>query len=488
MKINNASAASASINNHIMKAPRSPRGGLSIVGLGAALLALGLSACTAPPAVRDGVPGAANGHAARPADGTASGTASESASGSPSSGASSGPAPAISGAANAGGAAVPSGAPNAATGATPPSTARADDLRAAAPIAIPAALTPVPFKELEGWADDDIAQAWPAFLAGCTTLRNRAEWRAVCTDALRVDAKSRWAMRKFFVERFQPYRVRSGDPQSQGLLTGYYEPLMRASRQRQGEFQVPIYGPPDDLITLDLASFVPDAQTNQRLRGRVVTSTEGKRSFVPYYSRAELTDGAGAASLAGKELAWVADPVEAFFLQVQGSGRVQFDDGSWARLGYADTNGHPYRSIGRWLIERGELKAEDASMQSIQAWARAHPERVGELLAQNPSFVFFRETPTTDHGPLGSLGIALTAERSIAVDPRHIPMGAPVWMASTLPMSSQPLRRLVFAQDTGGAIVGPVRADLYWGSGERAGELAGRTKQRLDLWVLLPKR
>ena len=487
MKISKASAAKASTSNQAMYPPR-PRShsiGLRIVGLAACAGLLGLSACTAPPAVHTD----AGARTAGPS------SAAQPPSAQPTPGAL--PAGQTPGSnapvAGTGSATTPTAPTSGAAPATNPSPsaplpAAGGRNTADARVALTPALTPVAFKELEGWADDDIAQAWPAFLAGCTTLRNRPEWRAVCDDAQRVDVKSRWAMRKFFVDRFQPYRVRAVDGPAQGLMTGYYEPVLRASRTRKGEYQVPLYGPPDDLITLDLASFVPDAQTNQRLRGRVVTGADGKRSFVPYYSRTELTTGAGTASLAGKEIAWVTDPIEAFFLQVQGSGRLQFDDGNWARIGYADTNGQPYRSIGRWLIERGELRAEDASMQSIQAWARAHPDRINELLAQNPSFVFFREAPASDRGPLGSLGITLTPERSIAVDPRYIPMGAPVWLASTLPMSSQPLRKLVFAQDTGGAIVGAVRADLYWGAGEHAGELAGRTKQRLDLWVLLPKR
>ncbi len=474
MKINNASATSASISNSHMTTPISHMNGRRIVALASMFVALGLGACAAPPAVRQDGSGAPSQPA--PPAGTSGGNGAAAVANddrgadAPDVTATNGAAPGTT-------------APPAVTNT--PNVARP---AADAPVALSPALRAATFRELPGWADDDIAQAWPAFLTGCTTLRNRAEWRAVCDDALRVDTKSRWAMRKFFVDRFQPYRVQPIDGPAQGLLTGYYEPLLRGSRTRHADYQVPLFSPPDDLVTLDLASFVPDAPAAQRLRGRVVSNADGKRAFVPYYSRAELLNGAGAASLRGKEIAWVNDPIEAFFLQVQGSGRVQLDDGSVVRLGYADTNGHPYRSIGRWLIDRGELRADEASMQTIQAWARAHPERLNELLTQNPSFVFFRETTGNDLGPLGSLGVPLTAERSIAVDPKHVPMGAPVWLSSTRPLSTQPLRRLVFAQDTGGAIVGSARADLYWGSGAQAGELAGRTRQRLDLWVLLPRR
>lgn len=350
------------------------------------------------------------------------------------------------------------------------------------------ALQAVAFRELAGWADDDVDQAWPAFLRGCTVLRQRAEWRAVCEAATQVNPKSRWAKRKFFIDRFQVHRVRPIDGPPQGLLTGYYEPVLRGSRARTDGYTVPLYAPPDDLVTLDLASFLPGTPAHGRLRGRVARASDGKRAFVPYYTRAELMNGAGSPSLRSKELVWVADPIEAFFLQVQGSGQVQLDDGGLMRLGYADTNGQPYRSIGAWLIERGELRREEASMQAIQSWARAHPQRVDELLAQNPAYVFFRELPASDEGPLGSLGVPLTAGRSIAVDPEFIPLGAPVWLASTEPLSSRPMHKLVFAQDTGSAIRGAVRADLYWGSGPQAGAAAGRTKQKLDLWVLLPKR
>ena len=206
--------------------------------------------------------------------------------------------------------------------------------------------------------------------------------------------------------------------------------------------------------------------------------------MVPYWSRAELAQQE--AQLAGKALFWVADPIELFFLQVQGSGRVDLSDGSRVRVGYADQNGHPYTSIGRWLVEKGELKLEQASMQGIQAWARANPQRVGELLNTNPSFVFFRELPDNGGGPLGALGVPLTPGRSIAVDPRAVPLGAPVFLATTYPNSDKPLRRLMLAQDTGGAIKGAVRADFFWGFGAEAGAQAGRMRQRGEMWALLP--
>ena len=214
--------------------------------------------------------------------------------------------------------------------------------------------------------------------------------------------------------------------------------------------------------------------------------------MVPYFSRAEIERGV--APVAGKEIAWVDDAIEAFFLQIQGSGRIQLENGDLIRLGYADQNGHPYRSIGRYLVDRGELKLHEASMEGIQAWARANPSRMEEMLNANPSYVFFRELPVRDtgqtataDGPIGALGVPLTPRRSIAVDPRHIPLGAPVFLSTSWPNSEAPLARLMLAQDTGGAIRGPVRADFFWGFGAEAGTLAGKMRQPGMMWVLLPR-
>jgi membrane-bound lytic murein transglycosylase A len=216
-----------------------------------------------------------------------------------------------------------------------------------------------------------------------------------------------------------------------------------------------------------------------RLRGRL----EGRR-VVPYYPRADIE--AGKAAVQGHELVWTDDAVELFFLQIQGSGRVRLDTGETIRLSYADQNGHPYRSIGRLLVEQGQLTLDQASMQGIKQWAERNPERLGELLNQNGSYVFFRETAAATDAPPGALGVPLTAGRSLAVDPRAMPLGAPVFVSTTWPNASTPLRRLMMAQDTGGAIRGAVRADFYWGSGPEAGVTAGRMRQTGQLWVLLP--
>jgi membrane-bound lytic murein transglycosylase A len=230
-----------------------------------------------------------------------------------------------------------------------------------------------------------------------------------------------------------------------------------------------------------LASVYPELK-GMRLRGRLVGN-----KVVPYPTRAELVR---THTLAGKELLWVDDPIEAFFLQVQGSGRVRLaDSNETVRLAYADQNGQPYKSIGRYLVDKGELTLDQASAQNIKAWFLAHPSRQQELLNANPSYVFFREEKLTDpnQGPKGSLGVPLTPLRSIAVDARFIPLGVPVFLSTTQPGSDAPLDRLVMAQDTGGAIRNPVRADYFWGFGAQAGEQAGRMKQRGRLWILLPK-
>lgn len=338
----------------------------------------------------------------------------------------------------------------------------------------------VTFADLPGWADDDLRAAWPAMLASCAALGGKPGWQEACADIVKVDASDLGAVREFFQTRFVPHQVRSQDGNLAGTVTGYYEPLLRGARTRRGAFQTPLHSPPTDLVTVELASLYPELKS-LRLRGKMV----GNR-LVPYPSRADLERQN---LLAGRELLWVDDPIDAFFLQVQGSGRVRLDDtGEVVRVAYADQNGHPYRSIGRYLVDRGELSLDQASMQGIKAWVAANPARVQELLNANPSYVFFREEKITDPtlGPRGALGVPLTAQRSIAIDPQFITLGAPVFLSTTLPNSTSTLRRLVLAQDTGGAIRGALRVDFFWGFGHDAGDLAGRMKQSGQLWVLLP--
>lgn len=284
--------------------------------------------------------------------------------------------------------------------------------------------------------------------------------------------------RRFFEANFTPFQLINADGSEEGLITGYYEPLLRGSRKPGARYRFPVFGVPDDLLVLDLTEVYPELK-GMRLRGRL----EGRR-VVPYFDRSQIEQGR--AAVAGKEIAWVDDPIDLFFLQIQGSGRIALESGETIRVGYAEQNGHPYRSIGRVLAERGDLPLEKTSMQGIKAWAQANPDKLTELLNQNGSYVFFRELPADTAGPPGALGVPLTPRRSVAVDARYVPLGAPVYIATTWPLSSRPLRQLMLAQDTGGAIRGAVRADFFWGFGEDAGREAGRMKQPLRMWVLLP--
>jgi len=354
----------------------------------------------------------------------------------------------------------------------------------------PAKLTPpsskATFKLLEysalpGWNQDNLTEAWPAFNASCKTLKNKSDWQEVCSIAQGIDVADSSAIRNFFEAFFDPYQVINPDGTKSGLITGYYEPLLNGSRQRGGVYQTPLYQAPSDLLTIDMANVYPEL-TGMRLRGRLVGN-----KVVPYPSRAELLQSG---ALAGQEIAWVDDSVGAFFLQIQGSGRVLLaDTNETVRLAYADQNGRPYKSIGRYLIDKGELKLEQASAQGIKNWIAKNPSREEEVLNANPSYVFFREEKITDpnQGPKGALGVALSEKRSVAIDPKYIPLGVPLFINTTEPNSTVPLQRLMMAQDTGGAIRGAVRADFFWGFGAKAGEMAGRMKQPGMVWVLWPK-
>jgi membrane-bound lytic murein transglycosylase A len=348
------------------------------------------------------------------------------------------------------------------------------------PITLPAAPFAVSkWEMLPDWQTTDLQPAWAAFLQSCRALNGKPGWQAVCARSGELVQADNAALRAFFEEGFTPYQVFNPDGSSQGLITGYYEPKLVGSRVQTERFRYPLYAVPDDLLVIDLSDTYPQLK-GMRLRGRL----QDKR-VVPYYNRAEIETGKAAQQ--GRELFWADDAVELFFLHIQGSGRVELPDGSLVKIGYAEQNGHPYISIGKKLVETGELKLEEASMQGIKDWAKRNPEKLGALLAQNPSYVFFRELPNGLSAPLGALGVPLTETYSIAVDPRTIPLGAPVFLATTYPNTTEPLNRLMLAQDTGGAIKGAVRADFFWGFGEQAGIQAGRMKQAGQMWVLFPK-
>jgi membrane-bound lytic murein transglycosylase A len=325
------------------------------------------------------------------------------------------------------------------------------------------------WSELPGWEADRTAQAWAALQRSCDKPPSEAGWPMLCADARKFNPVNDLAARTWLMQRLDPWRVLPKDgvqTQASGLATGYYEPLLDASRTPRGAQKVPLHAPPADLA-----------------------------SRKPWYTRAESVSlPAAVAALRGKDIAYLADPLDALIVQIQGSGRVRITEADGritsSRLAFAGHNDQPYVSVGRWLIDQGQLKPGEASWPAIKDWARRHPQRVQEMLNANPRLVFFREEPEGSDpsvGPRGSQNVPLTPERSIAVDVRSIPLGTPVWIDTTEPLSSTPLRRLVLAQDTGSAITGAVRADYFWGSGEHAEAQAGRMKQALSMWVLWPK-
>jgi membrane-bound lytic murein transglycosylase A len=320
---------------------------------------------------------------------------------------------------------------------------------------------PVAWSDLPGFDLDALDEAWNAWTRSCE--RPPANFVALCPEIRQLTLGSPEMQRAWMQQRLQPYRVEPLDGDSPGLLTGYYEPTLEATRQRTATNQVPLYRPPAALA-----------------------------SRRPWYTRQEIdTLPEAAAALRGREIAFVADPVDALLLQIQGSGRVRIAeaDGSQrvVRLAFAGSNEQPYRSVGAWLLQQGAVR--DASWPGIRAWIAQHPQRVQEMLWSNPRTVFFREEPLSPFeaasGPRGAQGVPLTPGRSIAVDKDSVPYGTPVWLASSGPLVQ--LQRLVLAQDTGSAIVGALRADYFTGWGTDAGELAGRLKQPLRLWVLWPR-
>jgi len=320
---------------------------------------------------------------------------------------------------------------------------------------------PVPWSELPGFSDDAWYDAWVAWLHSCE--RPLPPWTTLCPELRPLLLASPAEQRAWMQARLQPYRVEALDGGARGLLTGYYEPVLTARRARDDRYAVPLHRPPSGLAARK-----------------------------PWYTRQEIdTQPAPQAALRGREIAWLDDPLDALALQIQGSGLLRLTEPNGqqrtVRLAYAGSNDQPYRSVGRWLQDQGALT--DASWPAIKAWAASHPQQVQALLWSNPRVVFFREeavpASTTPEGPRGAQGVSLTAGRSIAVDRASIPYGTPVWLASDGPLLQ--LQKLVLAQDTGSAITGAVRADYFFGSGQEAGELAGRLKQPLRLWVLWPR-
>ncbi len=321
--------------------------------------------------------------------------------------------------------------------------------------------TPARWTDLPGWEQDNLHEAWNAWLQSCE--RPSTALASLCPELRRLSLANNAEQRAWMQLRLQPYRVEPLSGVSDGLLTAYYEPVLYARRIANPSFSAALFATPANWATRK-----------------------------PWYTRQEMdTLPEARSALQGRAIAYLADPVDALVLQIQGSGKLRITepDGSvkTVRAAYAGTNDQPYKSVGRWLLDQGLIK--DASWPGIKAWINANPKRVNELLWSNPRVVFFKEEALPEgrssEGPKGAQGVPLTAGRSIAVDPGSIPYGAPVWLTSSGPTA--PLQRLVLAQDTGSAIVGAVRADYYVGSGLEAGELAGRLKQPLKMWVLWPK-
>jgi membrane-bound lytic murein transglycosylase A len=356
-----------------------------------------------------------------------------------------------------------------ASGPAPPAPASTS---APAPIRPPAVLAAerqparwiaADWSALPGWADDRVSEWWQAFRQSCR--RASHAWQETCARAALESPADDAATRAFLAAWLQPWRVQAADGQTEGLATGYFEPQLEASRRPRDGFRVAVHAPPADLAT--------------------------RR---PHFARHELdTMPAAQAALRGREIAWIEDPIDLMLLQVQGSGRLRITepDGSvqWLRVAFAGHNDHPFRSPARWLIEQGELRAEQASWQAVRAWALQNPDRVSELLRANPRVVYFRAEPLPEGtaGPRGAQGVPLTPGRSVAVDPGAVPYGTPLWIDTTEPVTGAPLRRLVMAQDTGSAIVGAVRIDYFWGTGDAAQTAAGRMKFPVRKWALWPK-
>ncbi len=322
---------------------------------------------------------------------------------------------------------------------------------------------PSPWSALPGWGDDRLAEALPALRRNCD--RPTGVWVSVCHELRALGATDDASLRAWLMQRFDVYRIESKQGQAEGLATGYFEPSFQASRTPRGAQRHALHRPPADLATRK-----------------------------PWYTR-EQSDTLPAArnALQGREIAYVADPLDVLMVQIQGSGRLRITEPDGritnARIAFAGHNDQPYQSVGRWLIQQGGLRPDGAAWPAIRDWAQRNPNRVNEMLWANPRLVFFKEEPLPDPnlGPRGAQGVPLTPERSIAVDPLSIPYGTPIWIDTTEPSTTTALRRLVVAQDTGGAIVGAVRADYFWGTGERAERQASNMKQKVRMWALWPK-
>ncbi|MEH6527911.1 MAG: MltA domain-containing protein [Sneathiella sp.] len=350
------------------------------------------------------------------------------------------------------------------------------------------------YSDIPGWSGDDLAEFLPALLKSCTKILTlpetrslggnnlagtAADWHALCQMALTLPPQSD-VLRSFVEDNFTPFQVLNNGTET-GLFTGYYEASLKGSRTQQDLYTTPLYLRPPELVMVDLGRFRDDLK-GQRIAGQVKGG-----DLMPFAHRTEIDKGA----LENRELelVWVDSDIDAFFLQIQGSGIVQLDDGTELRVGYAGQNGHPYFAIGKALIERAYIPREKMSMQAIRSWLEDNPHEATEIMQMNASYVFFRELNTG--GPIGAQGVELTPERSLAVDRKWFPLGVPVFLETEVSTTDEadlprPFRKLMMAQDTGGAIRGPVRGDVFWGYGDHAYEMSGGMKSDGKLWIFLP--
>jgi membrane-bound lytic murein transglycosylase A len=362
----------------------------------------------------------------------------------------------------------------------------------------PLVLEPAAFSDLPGWHEDALAEAAPALRKSCERiLKNKedrafgpleaagtyGDWQPACRTFLEMENPDTTTLRAFFEDSFAPYKVMAGD-EEEGLFTGYYEASLRGDLRKYGPYSIPLYSRPDDLVMVNLGEF------REHLKGERIAGRVQSGQLKPYETREEIVTGAWPHN--DKVLVWVDNAVDAFFVQIQGSGVIDLPGGETMRIGYAGQNGHPYYAIGRELIARGEIAKEDISLQSIREWLAANPDEADMVMNTNRSYVFFRELK--GEGPLGGEGVALTPERSLAIDRSLLPYGMPVWLAAEHPAAAQDdkdapkIQRLMIAQDTGGAIRGPVRGDVFWGHGTHAEDMAGVMKSKGRYWILLPKK
>ncbi|STX47264.1 Membrane-bound lytic murein transglycosylase [Legionella hackeliae] len=363
------------------------------------------------------------------------------------------------------------------------------------PKPLPLALRQGSFEQLPGWHKADLKKSLQTFQASCKAFLKQdpeksvgshhldlkaKDWQPACRAALSITPITNQSAKEFFQRWFSPVEFYNNQS-VQGLFTGYYMPSLHGSKTKTKKYNIPIYGVPSDLVTIDLSQFDPMLK-HRKLVGRVAG-----HKIVPYYTRAEINKGL--IKKKAKVLVWIDNPIDRVFLEIQGSGTVELPDGEQIYLGYAAQNGAPYTAIAKILIDKGVMTKHNASMQAIKRYLMAHPKEMNKVLNQNKSFVFFE--PLSRNAAYGTQGVALTPGYSLAIDLKWIPMGTPLWLTTTRPDKhsddQKPFQRLMIAQDTGGAIRGLVRGDVFWGAGKRATYIAGHMKNGGHYWLLLPQ-